>query len=150
MNRLKFFSPFKIKNSSTLDALDNIEGRSLWVSALHRLLANKAASISTIIIFFLSLICFLGPNFLDWTYDEIDWDLIEATPPSIQNGHYFGTDSLGRDLLARILQGGQVSFQVGLHISSRISGQICIIITNYYITISIIFITLSFLISGII
>jgi len=114
MNRLKFFSPFKIKNSSTLDALDNIEGRSLWVSALHRLLANKAASISTIIIFFLSLICFLGPNFLDWTYDEIDWDLIEATPPSIQNGHYFGTDSLGRDLLARILQGGQVSFQVGV------------------------------------
>ena len=114
MNNLKFYSPFKTKNSRVLDKLDNIQERSLWGNALQRLLANKAASISAVIIFFLSIVCFVGPNFLDWSYDEIDWDLIEATSPSIENGHYFGTDSLGRDLLARILQGGQVSFQVGI------------------------------------
>ena len=49
MNNLKFYSPFKTKNSRVLDKLDNIQERSLWGNALQRLLANKAASISAVI-----------------------------------------------------------------------------------------------------
>ncbi|MEE2704676.1 MAG: ABC transporter permease subunit [Pseudomonadota bacterium] len=114
MDYTKSFFPFNTKNSKSLDALKDIEERSLWTSAMQRLIQNKAAYISALLILFLAFVCFVGPYFLSWSYDEIDWDLIEATPPSINNGHFLGTDSLGRDLLARILQGGQVSFQVGL------------------------------------
>jgi oligopeptide transport system permease protein len=34
--------------------------------------------------------------------------------PSLQNGHYFGTDDLGRDLFARTVQGTQISLMVGI------------------------------------
>jgi oligopeptide transport system permease protein len=34
--------------------------------------------------------------------------------PSIENGHYFGTDDLGRDLYSRTLQGTRVSLMVGI------------------------------------
>jgi oligopeptide transport system permease protein len=36
------------------------------------------------------------------------------TAPSIENGHYFGTDELGRDIFARTMQGGKISLMVGL------------------------------------
>jgi oligopeptide transport system permease protein len=42
-----------------------------------------------------------------------DFDAI-SLPPSLVNGHWFGTDDLGRDLLARTLIGGRVSLMLGL------------------------------------
>ena len=35
-------------------------------------------------------------------------------PPNLQNGHYWGTDDSGRDLLVRCLVGGRISLTVGL------------------------------------
>jgi oligopeptide transport system permease protein len=35
-------------------------------------------------------------------------------PPTLADGHLFGTDALGRDLLSRTLQGGRMSLLVGL------------------------------------
>ena len=114
MEFFKIFSQSSERNSKSLNSFKDVEERSLWSTAIQRLILNRAAFVSALLIIFLAFICFVGPYFLSWSYDEIDWDLIEATPPNINNGHYLGTDSLGRDLLARILQGGQVSFQVGL------------------------------------
>ena len=104
----------RVAHSEALDAAADVEGRSLWQDAFRRLQANRAAMISAIILIVMAVVCFIGPLFVPWTYEEIDWDLLEATPPSLELRHYLGTDSLGRDLLARILQGGQVSFQVGI------------------------------------
>ena len=39
--------------------------------------------------------------------------MLGATPPSLRRTS-FGTDLLGRDLLARVLHGGRVSLLVGL------------------------------------
>ena len=91
-----------------------LKGRGLWQDAFERLKANRISIVSGVVLIVFSLMCFIGPIFLEWSYDEIDWDLLEATPPDIESGHYLGTDTLGRDLLARIFQGGQVSFQVGI------------------------------------
>jgi len=91
-----------------------IAGRSLWQDAWRRLRANRAAVASLVILAVVALASFVGPYFLPWTYDQIDWDHIEALPPNFALGHYLGTDSLGRDLLARTLYGGRVSLSVGV------------------------------------
>ena len=41
-------------------------------------------------------------------------DLAARRLPPLTDGHLFGTDQLGRDLLARVLYGGQVSLAIGL------------------------------------
>lgn len=93
---------------------DAIEGRSLWQDAWRRLLRNRAALASLIILGLIALVSIFGPYALSWSYDQIDWDHVEAVPPSLALKHYLGTDSVGRDLLARTLFGGRVSLTVGL------------------------------------
>ncbi len=41
-------------------------------------------------------------------------DLSKRRLPPLAEGHLFGTDQLGRDLLSRVLHGGQVSLTVGI------------------------------------
>ena len=52
-----------------------------------------------------------GPALSPWAFDAVDWDAIDA-PPSA--GHWFGTDSVGRDLLTRTLSGARVSMAIAL------------------------------------
>ena len=75
---------------------------------------NRAALASLIILGFIAFVSIFGPYALSWSYDQIDWDHVEAVPPSLALKHYLGTDSVGRDLLARTLFGGRVSLTVGL------------------------------------
>jgi ABC-type dipeptide/oligopeptide/nickel transport system permease subunit len=90
-------------HAEALSGADSVSGRSLWQDAWRRLRANRAAVAS-----------FVGPYLLPWSYDELDWEHVEALPPDFALGHYFGTDSVGRDLLARTLMGGRVSLMVGV------------------------------------
>ena len=46
-------------------------------------------------------------------YAETDWNFMQAAP-AIDNKHYFGTDTLGRDLLVRTAVGGRISLLVGI------------------------------------
>jgi len=41
-----------------------------------------------------------------------DWNAL-SSPPSLASGHWFGTDAIGRDILARTLAGGRLSLTVG-------------------------------------
>lgn len=59
---------------------------------------------------FVACVCFLGPYFYPHNYHEQNL-LLGAQAPSWS--HWFGTDVLGRDLLARILYGGRVSILIG-------------------------------------
>ena len=95
-------------------ALPEIEGRSLWQDAWRRLRANRAAVASLVILAVIAIASIVGPELLTWKYDQIDWDHVEAAPPNFAAGHYLGTDSIGRDLLARVLFGGRVSLMVGV------------------------------------
>jgi oligopeptide transport system permease protein len=101
-------------HGEALEAAGEVEGRSLWQDAWRRLIKNRAAVASMIILAMIALACLLVPYALPWSYDAIDWDHVEAMPPNMELGHYLGTDSVGRDLLARTLVGGRVSLLVGL------------------------------------
>ena len=85
-------------------------GHSLWSDAWHRLRRNRLAFVGGIVIVVLSLACAAGPLFSQ-SYEEQNLDL-GAVAPSWQ--HWLGTDTLGRDLLARTLYGGRISITVGL------------------------------------
>ena len=87
------------------------KGRSLTQDAFRRLVRNKAALISIGVVIFIVLFAFVGPYLLPWTYDKIDWSNIRK-PPNFEAGHYAGTDQNGRDMLARIMQGTQMSLVV--------------------------------------
>ena len=91
----------------------DVPGRSLWVDAWHRLLKNRAAVISGIIMAIMLVLVLAGPALLPWGGDFTDWDHT-SSPPSLQTGHWFGTDSVGRDILVRTLEGGRISLLVGL------------------------------------
>ena len=101
-------------HGAALDAAGATEGRSLWQDAWRRLMANRAAVASLVILILIAVVSVVGPYLLPWTYDAIDWQHVEAMPPDMATSHYFGTDSLGRDLLARTLFGGRISLLVGI------------------------------------
>jgi peptide/nickel transport system permease protein len=55
-----------------------------------------------------------------------DQDLGNRRLPPLTDGHLFGTDQLGRDLLSRVLHGGQVSLTIGV-LAVLVSGVIGIL-----------------------
>ncbi len=88
-------------------------GRSLWIDAWHRLLKNRAAVVSGVIMLLMLLAVLFGPMVAPWEGDFTDWDHT-SSPPSLETGHWFGTDAVGRDILVRTLEGGRISLLVGL------------------------------------
>lgn len=86
------------------------KGSSLWRDAWLRLRKNRVSVISGIFIIVMFLLCFVAAWF---TGDPNEQDLPNKFAP-MSAGHPLGTDQMGRDLLSRILFGGQVSLLVGL------------------------------------
>ena len=88
-------------------------GRSLWQDSYRRLLKNKLAITSFIVLSIIILLILLAPYITKYPFDDTDWGaMLQA--PSFSNSHYFGTDLLGRDIFARTLFGGRMSLMVGI------------------------------------
>lgn len=93
------------------DMVEIEQGASLWRDAWHRLGRNRLALISLFIFLAISIFCIVGPFLSPW--DSQAQDLIRgAEGPSA--AHWFGTDTLGRDLMVRVMEGGRISLLVGL------------------------------------
>ncbi len=96
-------------------------GRSLWQDAWARLRKNHLAVACGLVLIAVVLICFVGPRLSPWN-PEVTNLALKASPPGTMETfadgsmakHWFGTDTLGRDLMTRIMRGGQVSLMVGL------------------------------------
>lgn len=98
-----------------------IKGASLWQDAWKRLLKNKLAVFGLIVLSLMVIAVLIGPTIIYWTTgftaDYVpsstdEGDLVRSFPPSA--AHPMGTDDAGRDLLARVLQGGRISLMVGI------------------------------------
>ena len=87
-------------------------GRSLTDDAIARLLANRAATASLVVLVLLTLFALLGPALTPWPYDQVNKS--DVWVPPLTHGHLLGTDALGRDLLARLAMGLRVSLSIGL------------------------------------
>ncbi len=96
-------------------------GNSLWADAWKRLLKNKLAVFGLIVVWSMVLLVAVGPTLVyllnGFTPDYIPTgveggDRVRSFAPSLM--HPMGTDDQGRDLLARVLQGGRISLMVGI------------------------------------
>ncbi|WP_210878548.1 ABC transporter permease [Roseovarius autotrophicus] len=85
--------------------------RSQWRDVWDQFRSHRGALIGSIVLFVIIAGVFLGP--LVWPYDATFID-IRARNQGPSWAHPFGTDQLGRDMLARMMAGGQTSIAVGL------------------------------------
>jgi oligopeptide transport system permease protein len=110
-----------------------VRGTSLWRDAWRRLLKNKLAVFGLVVVGLIIIASISGPFVIKgtagFTPDYIpshDVKLIKSFPPFTDPDgnfswlHPMGTDNAGRDQLARVLQGGQISLFVGV-ISTLVS-----------------------------
>ena len=104
-----------------------VRGSSLWRDAWRRLLKNKLAVFGMIVVIVITIASLIGPTLIKgvfgFTPDYIpthDVELTRSFPPftgpkgEFTWAHPMGTDNSGRDQLARVLQGGQISLFVGI------------------------------------
>jgi ABC-type dipeptide/oligopeptide/nickel transport system permease subunit len=90
------------------------ERSSPWLDAWRRFRRNRAAVASAWIIAVIVVASLLGPMLVHlyngFEYDTLGLDNRLANPTTL---HPFGTDTLGRDLLARVLYVCRISLMVG-------------------------------------
>ncbi|WP_176695095.1 MULTISPECIES: ABC transporter permease subunit [Paracoccus] len=95
-----------------------VRGRSPWADARRRFFRNRAAMLGLTILVLVSLFAIFGGYLAQWSNEELDFSVMgqvaQMGQPSMENGHFFGTDNLGRDLYARVVQGTRISLMVGV------------------------------------
>ena len=100
---------------------------------LRRLLRDGSTAVSLVLLACLLLVCFSAPLIgAAFDIDATSIDLFNiAAPPSA--AHPLGTDEIGRDLLMRLLDGGQVSLTVGIAaaLSATAIGTVAGLIAGY-------------------
>ncbi len=99
-------------------------------SRQHFLLRNPAFFLGALFLVLLTFITIFAPLLLRFSYTE--QDLANALRPP-DTTHWLGTDSLGRDMLSRVVYGARVSLMVGLLTSftALLIGTIYGIISGY-------------------
>src|SRR5256885_3278636 len=103
-----------------------VAGTSLWRDAWRRLRKNKLAMFGMVVVVLVALASLFGPTIIrkttGYAYDVIPNDsrLNKSIPPfhspegAFSWAHPMGTDNAGRDIMARVLSGGQISLIVAL------------------------------------
>jgi peptide/nickel transport system permease protein len=85
--------------------------------ALRRFLHHKMAMISIIVLLFVTVVCVLAPVLAPYAQNEritqLDNPLTHPPSPAVP----FGTDSIGRDMLSRVMWGGRVSLFIGIAVA---------------------------------
>lgn len=99
---------------------------------LGRFLHHRLACSGLVVIILMTLACAIGPLLLP--FDDLHIDLRARFAPPFTGWHLLGSDSLGRDNLARLLMAGRISLLVGFFsmLLSIAFGAVIGIIAGYY------------------
>jgi peptide/nickel transport system permease protein len=76
--------------------------------------AHRAAFVGLCVLVTMVVVCTLGPLVLQ-DPDAIDMDVLGYSAPSA--AHPFGTDAIGRDVLARVVTAGRTSLSIGISVA---------------------------------
>ena len=82
-----------------------------WQDAWRRLRRDRMAVLGLAVIALLAVLALVGPWLSPYSY--ADQDLMQANVGPCA-AHWFGTDSLGRDMFVRVLYGARISLSIGL------------------------------------
>jgi peptide/nickel transport system permease protein len=85
--------------------------RSLWSIAWAQFRRHRPAVVGLCVVVLMTIATIVGPLIWTRSTERIDFRAAKQGPTM---AHPFGTDQLGRDLLARVLAGGRVSLSVAL------------------------------------
>ena len=84
---------------------------SYWKDVFRRIKSDKVAMVSLSVIIIISLFAIFAPIFSKYGYETTSMLETNLKPGG---SHIFGTDSLGRDLWARVWMGARVSLAIGV------------------------------------
>lgn len=101
----------QIKSLSMQNAGLRARNESLWALALRRFLRHRMAVFGTVLLGAIILFVVAGTFFFSETHANTP-TFNRFAPPSSEMP--FGTDSAGRDVLARAIYGGQISLLIGI------------------------------------
>ena len=98
-------APSAVARAPMHDGLESPSRRALW-----RLLKRKGAVIGLVIIASFSLLAIFASAVAPYDPIATSWTLGRKPPSAL---HWFGTDDLGRDILARVICGARASLLAG-------------------------------------
>ena len=125
------FLPASDEEKESLTVLRKSVG--FWQDGIRRLKKNKIAMVSLVVIVFVFIFSFLGPQFDPYSYEQQIRGSENLAPMQYSEKeleakaagesvfpHVLGTDNLGRDYAVRVMMGSRVSLTVGLVASAII------------------------------
>src|SRR5664279_5445493 len=117
---------------SVRDQTERKSPRSLKGLAWMRFRRHKMAMFGLILLILLILYIVVGSIVYSEAFANYNNTLIRVQPPS--PAHIFGTDEIGRDILARTIYGGQISMIIGLLsvVLSMTVGTVIGVLAGYY------------------
>jgi peptide/nickel transport system permease protein len=101
-------------DDDVIDVVADPVARTQWEMFRRRFFRHKLAVFGLIVVVLLIVACFTAKWWVPNSATDQDI-LLGPTPPSKE--HWFGTDQLGRDYFARVMQGGQISLKIGLAVA---------------------------------
>lgn len=94
-----------------LDPGSSRQKTSYWKDVWRNFRKNKVAMVSLVVIALLIALVLFGPMMNEFDYRSNDYSAINHSPNTV---HWFGTDTMGRDLWTRMWEGGRVSMLIAL------------------------------------
>lgn len=87
------------------------KGTSPWKRSARRFLSHRGGMLGGILLSLLVLVAVFAPWIAPYDPFEVN-PMVALMPPSAE--HWMGTDTLGRDLMSRVIYGARISLRLGL------------------------------------